>query len=84
MLPAPYTSKKPNRNLKQRYEAEDESIPTEIIERRKNCKGPAIFIVPQKEGGKKTRNVSSVMPGQIGGAPAVTIILHEPLPIFIP
>jgi hypothetical protein len=53
LLPAPYTSKTPNRNLKQRYESEDESIPKEIIERRKNCKGPAIFIVPQKEGEKK-------------------------------
>jgi hypothetical protein len=61
---------------KRKYESEDESIPKEIIERRKNCKGPAIFIVLQKEGEKKSppRNVSSVMPGQIGGAPAVTII----------
>jgi hypothetical protein len=53
ILPAPFTTKTPHRNPKQRYENEDYSIPKEIIERRRNCKGPIICIVPQKEGEKK-------------------------------
>jgi hypothetical protein len=34
ILPAPFTTKTPHRNPKQRYENEDYSIPKEIIERR--------------------------------------------------
>jgi hypothetical protein len=55
ILPEPFTSKTPHRNPKQWHEIEDGSIPKEIIEQRKNCRGPAICIVPQKEGEKKTR-----------------------------
>jgi len=66
---APFTTKTPHRNPKQRYENEDYSIPKEIIERRRNCKGPIICIVPQKEGEKNLpRNFSFAMPELIGGA----------------
>mgnify|MGYP001091025736 CR=1 FL=1 len=44
--------------------------PKEIIERRKNCRGPVICIVPQKEG---ERNVSFVTPRLIGGALVASI-----------
>jgi hypothetical protein len=70
ILPEPFTSKTPHHNPRQGYETEAK----EIIERRKNCRGPVICIVPQKEGERNSpRNVSFVTPGLIGGALVASI-----------
>jgi len=49
-LDRPVTGKTPKKNAKTRYEMEDVNIPQEILDRRKNCRGPVVFLVPQKEG----------------------------------
>jgi len=48
----PFTGKTPMRNAKQKYEMEDPKIPQAIHDRRKNCRGPPIFLVPQKSNEK--------------------------------
>mmetsp|Transcript_3265 Transcript_3265/g.4841 ORF Transcript_3265/g.4841 Transcript_3265/m.4841 type:complete len:82 (-) Transcript_3265:285-530(-) len=49
-LDRPVTGKTPKNNAKTRYEMEDVNIPQEILDRKKNCRGPVVFLVLQKEG----------------------------------
>lgn len=64
ILDRPVTGKTPKKNAKARYYNEDVNIPQEILDRRKNCRGPVVYLVPQKGGeilhGKKCFVCSSV------------------------